>query len=180
MIADIQFHLKKKKLPFWTKFAKKNTSGVKKANEHCYWIQNIRISINTKFDLQQNVLIFCTKFTQKVFFSSKLKKWILPSNLAYFNYSRCQVSSETHNFDFLGDRIYQKQDRKILEYIKNSRVLILFTYHETHFKKYLKNKDILFEKFPHQFHSLITTFENSAKVTTTHFDIYVSANAISN
>ena len=43
-------------------------------NENYHRIQHIQININSKFQLQQTILIFGTNFEEKVYFRSKTQK----------------------------------------------------------------------------------------------------------
>ena len=43
-------------------------------SEHYHWILHIRIRLATKFQLKVILLIICTKFAQKSYFRSKMKK----------------------------------------------------------------------------------------------------------
>ena len=70
-------------------------------NEHHHQIQHIWISLEAKFYLKQRILSFWTKFTQKVYFPSKTGQININGELAYSNYSRCQILSYLLNRQFL-------------------------------------------------------------------------------
>ena len=55
--------------------SEKRNSGLKLEIEDHRWIQQIRVKLNPKFQLQQTTLIFLTKFAQKEFFWTKKEKY---------------------------------------------------------------------------------------------------------
>ena len=60
---------------FWGQICPKKIFSVKNdKSEHHHWMLHIRISLGTKFKLRLTILIFQTKFAQKVYFRSKSAK----------------------------------------------------------------------------------------------------------
>ena len=69
------FSLKTDNFNFLGQICSKRVFLVKnRKSEHHHWILHIRISLNTKLQLGQNILIFRTKLAQKRFFPSKTEK----------------------------------------------------------------------------------------------------------
>ena len=96
-------------LIFWTKFALKRIPWDKNwKSRHHHSILHTWISQSTAFHLKLTILIFCTKFMQKGYFSSKTEKWTPPLNSAYSNKLRYKISGWTDNFEFL-DQICPKR-----------------------------------------------------------------------
>ena len=56
---------------FEPNLSKKGISGLKRNSEHHHQIQHIGINSETKFQLSQTVLIFCSELVQKGYFQSE-------------------------------------------------------------------------------------------------------------
>ena len=69
----IKFRFKLILLGFWIKLTQKGYIGTKK-NEHYHRILHIQINLDSKFQLQQTILIFRTDFQKNVYFLSKTEK----------------------------------------------------------------------------------------------------------
>ena len=88
-------------------FPKKSISVRKQKTEQHHWIQHIRISLSTKFQLQLIILIFWNKLSQTEYSRPKTKKWTSRLNSAYLNLFNYRVLPWTDNFNFL-DQICPK------------------------------------------------------------------------
>ena len=83
------FDLKQIHLIVCITFTKKNVFPVQsRTNKHHHQMQHIWISLGIKFHLKITILVFLTKVSQKVYFSSKAGKLNIPLELTYLNYSR--------------------------------------------------------------------------------------------
>ena len=68
-----------------------------KINEHYHSIQQISVSLGTKFNHNKTVLLFWTKFAQKGCFQSKREKLNIP-----IEFSTLSTQFHFNNFDYLG------------------------------------------------------------------------------
>ena len=82
------------------KLLKKDISLSNRTNEHHHRIQQIWISLGTKFHLKQTILIFGPNLAKNSIFSPEQKKFTSPSNSAYSSQSLCQIWSLKGSFDF--------------------------------------------------------------------------------
>ena len=80
----------------------KGTSSIEKIKiEHHHWILHIRISLATKFQIKLRILIFWTKFVQKLcIYGQHRKMWTPPLHYAYSNYPEYRISLDTNNSEF--------------------------------------------------------------------------------
>ena len=73
--SEYQVSLYTNNFRFWDQICPKKTFSVKDGKcEHHLWILHIRISLGTKFDFNQIILNFGTKFARKEYLRSKTKK----------------------------------------------------------------------------------------------------------
>ena len=79
-----KFCFKMTLLNFWIKLTQKGYFRTKK-NENYHRILHIQINLDSKFQLQQTILIFGTNFQKKYTSGQKHKKWTSLLNSSYSN-----------------------------------------------------------------------------------------------
>ena len=111
------FCIKMTLLNFWIKLTQKGYSRTKK-NENYHWILLIQINLDSKFQLQQKILIFGTNFQKRVYFRSRAQKnehhyWTLHSqiNLSTNFQLKLTIASFWTKFYKLGNYFQSKTDK---------------------------------------------------------------------
>ena len=77
-------------------------------NEHRHWILHARLGVGTKFQLKVRILIFWTKFAQKEYFHSKIKKNNSIIEFCIFELVSVPNFSIKWQFLFLGPNLTKK------------------------------------------------------------------------
>ena len=77
-------------------------------NQYHHRIPHIWKVYEPNFTLYKQIFIFRPNFPKKGNSILKQKTWTSQSNSAYSNYTRCQVSTYTNNFDFSGQNFPKK------------------------------------------------------------------------
>ena len=89
-------------------FTKKGTSVLKRKPEHHDWILNIHISLSTKFQLKQTILIFWTKFAHRGCFLTKKEKVNSTTEFCIFELVLVQSFSWNWQFRFFAPNLPKK------------------------------------------------------------------------
>ena len=94
-------------------------------------IQDIRISLDSKFHLKQTILSFWTKFAQTGYSQNKLEKVNITIEFSIFELF--QMPNFNLRRQLLFGQIYPKRVEKILFIVNNPRIPKFFTYHAISF-----------------------------------------------
>ena len=84
LVKILNFSLKEEFSFLGPSLPKNSISALKHKSEHHYWIAYIQIGLNTKFQFETTIFIFCSKLAQKGYFQTKTENVNITVELCIF------------------------------------------------------------------------------------------------